>query len=119
MSHTPGPWFYDSVDTPFVLCDGVCEGGDDSGVRTVFTTDGQETIAVLYPIEKDEVRYYQDANARLIAAAPELYGATYALLEQLRSLCRRGIISEFELAEGLGGDIDTAQAAITKAKGGE
>lgn len=70
--HSEGPWFMDSVDTPFQLAYGECIGGEDSGVREVFGLDGEPRIATLYPITVDGTKLYQNANARLIAAAPKL-----------------------------------------------
>lgn len=111
MNHTPGPW----EAAPLTISYGSQSIQEDYAINAPDRWYGLAKVPVTVDGEPSEEGL---ANARLIAAAPELYGATCALLEQLRSLCRRGIISEFELAEGLGSDIDTAQAAIAKAKEG-
>jgi len=82
---TPGPWMMDSVDTPFCIRDGVCQGGDDSGDRVVFAEDGEPLLATLPKLDgawfggrlgmEREAIHVQQANARLIAAAPDQHEA--------------------------------------------
>lgn len=95
MSHTPGPWHQSHRH---------CGCGMYN--TQVYTADG-ETIATLhwYPKPKDEngsIGTYREANARLIAAAPDLLEA----LEEIVTISDR--------------DHDAwerARAAVAKAKG--
>ena len=84
MSHTPGPWtasehgaYADYNGNSTIIL------GDDLRIAVVLGSDNEET----------------NANARLIAAAPDLLEALEALLE-----------GDFNVAE-------KARAAIAKAKG--
>jgi hypothetical protein len=86
-THTPGPWRL--VKSRF----------GDHTIRA-----GRDDIGYLYPTDgaDDPVRYPVDANGNLIAAAPEMYEALKAMLEQ------KGFY---------GGVFDRARAAIAKAEG--
>lgn len=73
--HTPGPWLQSHRET-----------GPDVYNTQVYTADG-EVIATLhwYPREHaDGISTYREANARLIAGAPELLDALTDILEALR-----------------------------------
>lgn len=100
--HTPGPW---RVETETTLVWGACN------------SDDQTTRGMGYPIadcrtapsgswasgpSEDE----GEANARLIAAAPDLLAALHDAQARLRG------------AGMLGGDDDPVNAAIAKAEGG-
>lgn len=74
---TPGPWRWDSLDTPFQLVNGECIGGEDTGIREVYQEDGTLPIATCYAIDG----LNNTENARLIAAAPDLYEALVRIAE--------------------------------------
>ena len=60
MAHTPGPWWIDEDGDYLCICDGeVNEYGE------------REEVATL-ACNRPSLRHCQPANARLIAAAPEL-----------------------------------------------
>ena len=93
MSHTPGPWEYD-------------------GLFTIFITDsaGNEWHIASIKHHQDEV---SKANARLIAAAPELLEACQAAFDWLGRFGAHAPII-------FGGEQhlhDILHAAIAKAKG--
>jgi hypothetical protein len=84
--HTPGPWRY------------------MQGTHSVYTVDGK-AIALAYG-PRGIACGWRDANARLIAAAPDL-------LEALKRLCSHGTRDHAQIAA----DWDFARAAIAKAEG--
>ena len=91
--HTPGPWAYHNTPTPFIY---VNAGGLPICQIYTSTAHGQSMGE-------------QFANARLIAAAPELLEALQKMLPELRGL---SIVSD-TAAEML----REAEAAIAKATG--
>lgn len=119
---TPGPWYMDSVDTPFFLWDGVCQGGDDSGDRVVFAEDGEPLLATLPKLDGSwfggrlgmdkEAIHVQQANAELIAASPELYDALEDLVNGIQQMANDDRIEV---------DVDAfladAKAALARANG--
>ena len=94
-THTPGPWT------------AVANRPDEDGGKLdrVRSADGH-LVAGIPAYEHDQAE--EDANARLIAAAPELLAALEGLLAQYR-LTRPQIF-------GTDGHEQTALAAIAKAK---
>lgn len=96
--HTPGPWVVGEPH-PTNACAYVCND------------EGQEVATIYYCSEggvigKDGIWPEQpnrDANARLIAAAPDLLEALKAILDE---------------TGGIGGPFTIARAAIAKATGG-
>ncbi len=92
MAHTPGPWTYQAT-----------AGDHDFSVYSETYQRGRD-IAL--------VRNFDEANARLIAAAPELLEACYRLVN-----CPDMNLDELgtESLEAL----DDAMSAIAKAVGGE
>ncbi len=123
--HTPGPWTHESSESlrgdPEAQipewCDRVIAGGP-----------ADEVIAMSCgPV----VRGTQLANARLIAAAPELLAAALAARAYDRAIAARGFAGDVKKVEGLpgaiaeGDDLDElyldwqtkADAAIAKAEG--
>lgn len=90
-SHTPGPWVVADANGPI-------EGG--TCVQSLHDTYMVASCAHYYP------RGTVQANARLIAAAPDLLDALTALLAKVHC----GTALECSLC-------DAARAAITKAKG--
>jgi len=92
--HTPGPWY-----------------SDLSGGRVVCDTGHIHEIAFLPPW-LPEYQAERTANARLIAASPEMLAALGALL----------VTIDAQIAAGLRWDPETvaaARAAIAKATGGQ
>jgi hypothetical protein len=70
MPHTPGPWDYEVHENGCVFV-------------TSPTTDGRGDIADLYVNEGHSIATKEnaEANAMLIAAAPDLYDALIALVQ--------------------------------------
>lgn len=66
MNHTPGPWKWDG---------NFCDYDPEETPWLVLDLDG-DTTEILY----GEIHCDNPANARLIAAAPDLYEALYRLL---------------------------------------
>lgn len=101
-AHTPGPWAYSRWDqfgdTRFYVAQ--AEGAP----YTPNYSDAATLIAETVSIERVSI---QEANARLIAAAPELLDALRLCLAQLEPSMTA---LEFEAA-------DAAKAAIAKATG--
>ena len=94
--HTPGPWSAEECRSGFAVY------AYKSGEAVVQTED-------------DEGRYgtiANEANARLIAAAPELLDAC----EALARLCERFGVNPVTVSGGPS-SLDRARAAIAKAKG--
>lgn len=92
--HTPGPWvvFHNKYRIPAVEVDGsVWSEGFDSGVR---------------------LQSERDANAHLIAAAPDLLAALKELLDQGEGCAACGFGTP-----GCGCRYERARAAIAKAEG--
>lgn len=93
MSHTPGPWEY-----------------KDGAVSA-----GERTVALVYSEDGEEHRWWWEcgrANARLIAAAPELLAA----LMEFREWFRAGCPAPVTVGEPI---CATASLAISKAIGSE
>lgn len=105
MSHTPGPWDCDTLytseeDVPFSL---------SKEVRAVMSPNG-DVAYLANALDSDQTIM---ANARLIAAAPELLAALKAALPVLESDANRREIPDWERAL-----VNLARAAIAKAEGG-
>ena len=99
--HTPGPWAYHNTPTPFIY---VNAGGLQICQIYTSTAHGQSMGE-------------QFANARLIAAAPELLDALVALLGVAPSKAPgAGLIVGAE--EKHANALQAARAAIKKATGG-
>jgi hypothetical protein len=105
-AHTPGPWSY----RPFEHDDwGIVRGPDGYVVANAQSNRVSDE-------EKDDARWHRtdpyEANARLIAAAPELLQALKALLE---------IVEKTKWGQPWPGrphaECDRARAAIAKATG--
>ena len=79
MSHTPGPWVIDYEGTVGHIKAFV---GDKTPTVCKYGTDyrGERHSAL-------EIEHQDDANARLIAAAPELYDSLKELLDICRVKC--------------------------------
>jgi hypothetical protein len=93
MAHTPGPW---AVDDDTLEIFSIVPGHSTGWIAKVLGNDDNGR-----PLSPDEMA----ANARLIAAAPELLSALRPLVERV-------------IENGGHGDlVDTALAAIAKAEG--
>jgi hypothetical protein len=94
MSHTPGPWLF---------CD---DNGPDrniwAGTTVIATTDGDSVACET-----------ANANARLIAAAPELLSALKLCLYTLKQMLSDGYFHYI----GAEHEIENATNAINKAEG--
>ena len=100
---TPGPWqmLPEECDKPYIRIRGTQLGGRYKVANVV--TPAYEGV---HQREADETR----ANARLIAAAPELLEALQRLLSENDNMTQR---------INLIGAMEQARAAIAKATGGE
>ena len=95
MAHTPGPWHIDT---------------EDGGARIL--DDDELIIAGIYGFSAPDRDGQEDANARLIAAAPDLLAALKGLLESIQDVER-----ETNTMYGtLDGALADARAAIAKAE---
>lgn len=110
QTHTPGPWVVD-LDREFF------QDGDQVSVEAM-TVDGmvaREVCSLFLDTgeDKDGEDYAEDAaNARLIAAAPDL-------LTALRDLCDAIPDATVEADPPLGCWVEMAREAISKAEGRE
>lgn len=84
---TPGPWW----------------AGTDEDAHMVYAGDCNEVASTL---REDGDSIAEEANARLIAAAPELL---YSCIELIGELCSEGYVGT--------GPVTRAQAAVNKAEG--
>lgn len=105
-AHTPGPWEV-LTDEPDSYC------AIESNGLTVATIEGMDVYAVA---EEDCYDYgpVTAANARLIAAAPELLAACQSLLRDMRAVDAAG-----QYGLELQVSMDQAYKAIAKATGGK
>jgi len=95
MAHTPGPWWIDEDGDYLCICEGeVNEYGE------------REEVATL-ACNRPSLLLCQPANARLIAAAPELLEALVAMRDEFTS---NGTDSQHNACR-------MADAAILKARG--
>lgn len=93
MKHVVGPWIVGSYD------DGIVFGGDAYAVARV-----------IEPIDRPHAKARADANARLIAAAPELLSELDNLVSFIESA---NGLWEYDVPE----ELKAAKAAIAKATG--
>ena len=106
-AHTPGPW------TPSPSFDRVerrVQHGDDAPLVWGIASGINSAHPDYMP------RAEQIANARLIAAAPELLAALEKALESIEGQAE--LLRHCGAAYGIGATLAQARAAIAKAKGG-
>lgn len=106
--HTPGPWGYD--ETTLAICRLIVTIEEVQAFRVSPTASSNHVITY---VPCDVNRQEQEANARLIAAAPDLLAALEGFVQRvegLKSRLRRPLWLDASLTE--------AKAAIAKAKGG-
>ena len=116
--HTPGPWYISEVE---------------NGYAFISANEHVRLARVVWQIEDDEVcgecSPSCEANAHLIAAAPELLeehkewasliGRVYLMIRQGRSEEAADLIVEAEVIDYQSGEPVAVSDAITKAEGGE
>lgn len=94
--HTPGPW--------------------KLGPNSIDVRDGHEDNIVTLPYHEHIASETQEANARLIAAAPELLEMTCAFRQFLTDYLEKPYFMSSEVAEEM---FKLSCAAIRKAEGGK
>ncbi len=94
VEHTPGPWHVER----------------DGTMNPTIRVENGGTIAKLID-SNPSIFFDHEANARLIAAAPDLLAALESAIEQIEGMG----IEEWAGAEGL--DLAAARAALTLARG--
>lgn len=100
--HTPGPWTVESTGMGYSV------RGDGNGHCVVFTNTASCSKAALRrSISKDEE---ESANARLVAAAPDL-------LEALERITRELGVPQPGYPQPVANAVEIARAAIAKARG--
>ena len=100
-NHTPGPWATDEDDHDAPYQDIKIEAGKHHTICTVWIDDA--------PVR--DFNAEQQANARLIAAAPESHACNVELAGIVRELCR---VFGIPLPQA---SLDRSDAAIAKATG--
>lgn len=74
LAATPGPWDFDTAETPFRIAGGEVVGGDELPYGDVYTTreyetpDGPECLIIASEIGVDNGRYLRSANPATILA---------------------------------------------------
>lgn len=115
--HTPGPWFVSDVTHPQNACVYIVAGvAGHAGVATLY--EGDEDVS------QDENGIWgphpvREANARLIAAAPEMYEALVHIGGLSRALRQGGPdpMDLQELSDALNEAVDLAGSLVAKAEG--
>ena len=105
-THTPGPWHY-------TLADEISSGGVYGGEKCVCDIIPKE-LQVAYDCEEIEIA---NANARLIAAAPEMFEMCKLLLPIMQSHADDGHIRRGESRKGE--HADKLRKVLAKIEGGE
>jgi hypothetical protein len=101
--HTPGPWAFSTSTNGWSYTINIFQADNAT------PTDGWSDVGYIIKTCEGEQQAIQHANARLIAAAPELLEALKDMLDGHEDACT-----------GYGeGAADKARAAIAKATGGE
>lgn len=105
MKHTPGPWKVEPMAMPI---------GETSSLHVIWTADENHPMPTL-PVARTMFAPASEANARLIAAAPELLEACQWLHP---IIVERFDPSEFApaVAEQIQFILDKVEAAIEKAE---
>jgi hypothetical protein len=116
-THTSGPWSYATKENgkPYVCMVNRGIGGIDRFVSLKSDSPEYPLVCNVVVFSDSEENYTEAyANARLIAAAPELLAALEKAVNRLRNQSGGSTIT-YELNDLV---IDQAQRAIQKAKGG-
>ena len=111
MGHTPGPWVVREPDADERLAD-IAEGRspEDMELTEVYADDGGQQVCYVMNDTPDEA-----ANARLIAAAPELLAVCRNLLGCLSDWCDIADDDDKRKDDHLA--MAAAEVAIAKAEG--
>lgn len=104
-AHTPGPWTF--------LKDYDNEGKSSARIGGTIEGDGWNIARIWKDAAELECKY--EANARLIAAAPELLAALKDIAKQARLCMQYANAYDGQLIQA----IANADAAIAKAEGGQ
>lgn len=126
MTHTPGPWTLETVKTSVGVCHKI-----GSFPKRVSVTNGERSYGCVYEdgssaiveMERGTLNSELLANARLMAAAPDLLAALKSLLHDIdtgllvRDITRDGeagwAMNMLEFVQRL----QAAQSAVAKAEG--
>jgi hypothetical protein len=111
QKHTPGPWKLSHsgyANAPFVLH----VGDVNPNYNRRYPLQGVDWIAEIRDDESEDHPRYE-ANARLIAAAPQLLAILKTIVAQLHNTC----VSDMESGDAMCVSVDEAKAAIAKAEG--
>lgn len=109
--HTPGPWYLAHsgfANTPFVIFSGT----KHPDFRNRFPLSGVHAIAEIFHDEGPD-HEQQEADARLIAAAPEMLELLKELVSQLENTCT----SDIESGDACVVSVGPAKRIIAKATG--
>jgi hypothetical protein len=121
--HTPGPWRLRDDETPWTEGDAQIaqQYGEPFGYTEIlFSVAGEDTVAFCpwRPMDRAEDQEVLRANARLIAAAPDLLTALELMLDKDAAMTERfGDRWPLDLAPVHA--VNAARAAIAKARGAE
>lgn len=103
MKHTKGPWHVQDNDGAYCMVRGKPEDGHNG-----------QSIAKVWLQDTD----FNDANARLIAAAPDLLEALVVAQQQVAALKRQIVWHDCASVNAVTASERTISAAIAKATGG-
>lgn len=104
-THTPGPWYRGELP---------CSGDAHGNPPTVYIWDESETTFIATVCDEDNNGHATDANANLIAAAPEMFDALTAFVESFSS---NGEFNNRTAEHSIPQLHAMAKSAIRKAKG--
>jgi hypothetical protein len=105
--HTPGPWVWDG---------NVCDYNIDQEAPWLVTSEYHKDQRLPSGvILGGQIQCHSEANARLIAAAPELLEALKDLLDHYTSLVNSGDAGNWDAETE--GEVIATRAAIAKAEG--
>jgi hypothetical protein len=120
IEHTPGPWFVRYCDDESFMCMTVISSSDHGPSNNSVFENEDDTIAVVYhqcnPTVKSEEPDEADANARLIAAAPDLLNALKKVIDDLALRAKIKGEKSLDISDGI---LYCAQKAINKAEGSQ
>lgn len=104
--HTPGPWAFSTSTNGWSYTINIFQADNAT------PTDGWSDVGYIIKTCEGEQQAIQHANARLIAAAPELLEALQAIVKSLVDQDDEGMIEHAQ-------QMIDARVAIAKATGGE
>lgn len=110
LQSTPGPW------VPVLIGPHRAIPPGERPIAEVVTADGGPRSRIARVASKEETREASNANAHLIAAAPELYGALDHAAHVLGEWLATENLKREDFPEAFAA-FDTARAALAKARG--